>query len=51
MPSKTKKQANFMAAIANNKDFAKKAKVPQKIGKDFVKADKAKAKPKAKGKY
>lgn len=40
MPSKTKKQANFMAAVANNPKFAKKAGVPQSVGKDFAKADK-----------
>jgi len=40
VPSKTKKQANFMAAVANNPKFAKKAGVPQSVGKDFAKADK-----------
>ena len=40
MPSKTKKQAKFMAAVANNPKFAKKAGVPQSVGKDFAKADK-----------
>lgn len=42
MPSKTKKQAKFMAAVANNPKFAKKAGVPQSVGKDFAKADKEK---------
>ena len=42
MPSKTKKQANFMAAVANNPKFAKKAGVPQSVGEDFAKADKGK---------
>ncbi len=42
MPSKTKKQANFMAAVANNPKFAKRAGVPQSVGRDFVKADKGK---------
>ena len=42
MPSKTKKQANFMAAVANNPKFAKKVGVPQSVGKDFTKADKGK---------
>ena len=42
MPSKTKKQANFMAAVANNPKFAKRAGVPQSVGKDFAKADKGK---------
>lgn len=40
MPSKTPQQARFMQAVANNPAFAKKAKVPQKVGKEFVKADK-----------
>lgn len=40
MPSTSKKQHNFMAAVANNPAFAKKAGVPQSVGKDFTKADK-----------
>ena len=40
MPSTSKKQHNFMAAIANNPSFAKKAGVPQSVGKDFSAADK-----------
>lgn len=43
MPSKSKAQHNFMAAVANNPAFAKKAGVPQSVGQEFVKADKAKA--------
>jgi len=35
-----------MQAVANNPKFAKKVKVPTKVGKEFVSADKAK--PKAK---
>lgn len=42
MPSKSKKQHNFMAAVANNPKFAKKAGVPQSVGKDYVEADKMK---------
>tara|TARA_R110000824_G_scaffold16254_2_gene67567 strand:- start:11 stop:367 length:357 start_codon:yes stop_codon:yes gene_type:complete len=42
MPSKTKKQAKFMAAVANSPKFAKKAGVPQSVGKDFANADKGK---------
>jgi hypothetical protein len=42
MPSTSKKQHNFMAAIANNPKFAKKVGVPQSVGKDFEKADKGK---------
>ena len=40
MPSTSKKQHNFMAAVANNPAFAKKAGVPQSVGKDFSTADK-----------
>jgi hypothetical protein len=40
MPSKSKKQHNFMAAVAHNPEFAKKAGVPQSVGKEFSKADK-----------
>jgi hypothetical protein len=40
MPSTSKKQHNFMAAVAHNPAFAKKAGVPQSVGKDFSKADK-----------
>jgi hypothetical protein len=42
MPSTSKKQHNFMAAIANSPSFAKKAGVPMSVGKDFVTADKGK---------
>jgi len=40
MPSTSKKQHNFMAAVANNASFAKKAGVSQSVGKDFTAADK-----------
>ena len=40
MPSASKKQHKFMAAVANNPAFAKKAGVPASVGKEFVKADK-----------
>ncbi len=40
MPSTSKKQHNFMAAVANNPSFAKKAGVPQSVGQEFTKADK-----------
>jgi len=40
VPSVSKKQHNFMAAVANNPSFAKKAGVPQSVGKEFNKADK-----------
>ena len=42
MPSTSKKQHNFMEAIAHNKAFAKKVGVPQSVGQDFSKADKGK---------
>jgi hypothetical protein len=42
MPSKSKKQHNFMAAVANNPKFARKAGVPQSVGKDYIEADKMK---------
>ena len=42
MPSVSKKQHNFMEAVAHNPAFAKKAGVPQSVGKDFSKADKGK---------
>ena len=42
MPSKSNAQHLFMAAIANNPKFAAKVKVSQKVGKDFIAADKAK---------
>ena len=40
MPSTSKKQHNFMEAVAHNPAFAKKAGVPQSVGKDFSEADK-----------
>ena len=40
MPSKSKAQHNFMAAVANNPAFAKKTGVPQSVGKEFTTADK-----------
>jgi len=40
MPSASKKQHNFMAAVAHSPAFAKKAGVPQSVGKDFTAADK-----------
>ena len=42
MPSTSRKQHNFMEAIAHNKGFAKKVGVPQSVGRDFSKADKGK---------
>jgi len=42
MPSASKKQHGFMAAVANNPKFAKKAGVPRSVGEDFMEADKGK---------
>jgi len=42
MPSVSKKQHNFMAAVANNPKFAKKAGVSFAVGKEFLTADKGK---------
>ena len=42
MPSSSKKQHNFMAAIAHSPSFAKKVGVSQSVGKDFNTADKGK---------
>jgi hypothetical protein len=42
VPSVSKKQHNFMAAVAHNPAFAKKAGVPQSVGKEFNNADKGK---------
>ena len=42
MPSKSKKQHDFMEAIAHSKAFADKVHIPQKVGRDFVEADKGK---------
>lgn len=40
MPSKSKKQARTMAAAAHNPEFAAKVGIPQKVAKEFNKADK-----------
>ena len=42
VPSVSKKQHNFMAAVANNPKFAKKAGVSSAVGKEFLTADKGK---------
>lgn len=46
MPSKTKKQSKTMRAAAHDKGFAKKMKIPQKVAKEFTKADTKKKKGK-----
>jgi hypothetical protein len=40
MPSSSKKQADFMRAVAHSPSFAKKTGVPMSVGKDFSTADK-----------
>jgi len=42
MPSTSKKQHNFMAAVANNPKFAKKVGVSKSVGEEFMKTDKTK---------
>jgi hypothetical protein len=42
MPSKSKKQHDFMAAVAHSPKFAKKAGVPMSVGSEFMDADKGK---------
>lgn len=39
MPSRSKSQHNLMEAVAHDPKFAKKAGIPQKVGKDFAAAD------------
>ncbi len=41
MPTTSKKQHNFMSAVAHSPEFAKKVGVPQSVGKDFSNADKS----------
>lgn len=42
MPSKTPKQARFMAAVAHDPAFAKRVGVKQSVGREFNQADKGK---------
>ena len=42
MPSTSKKQHNFMAAVAKNPGFAKKVGIPRSVGQEFLTADKGK---------
>lgn len=39
MPSKSAKQARTMAAAAHNPEFAAKVGIPQKVAKEFNRAD------------
>jgi len=41
MPSKSMKQKKFMAAAANSRKFAEKAKIPQPVAKKYNKADRS----------
>lgn len=40
MPSVSKKQHNLMAMVAHDPKAAKRLGIPQKVGKDYVEADK-----------
>ena len=40
MPSKTKAQHNLMAMVANDPAAAKRLGIPQRVGKEFMEADK-----------
>ena len=42
MPSVSGKQHRLMAAVASNPAVAKKTKIPQSVGKEFMQADKGK---------
>jgi hypothetical protein len=42
MPSKSAAQERLMRAVAHNAKFAKKVDIPQKVGREFNKADTAK---------
>ena len=50
MPSKSKRQAQLMAAAAHDPEFAKSAGVPQSVAKEFNAADKKAGILKKKGK-
>ena len=42
MPSKSKKQHNLMALVANDPKAAKRLGIPKSVGEEFMKADKTK---------
>lgn len=42
MPSRSGKQHRMMAMVANDPDAAKRLGIPQRVGRDFTKADKGK---------
>lgn len=39
MPSKSPAQHRLMEGVAHDPKFARKAGIPQKVGKDFARAD------------
>src|SRR5574343_1741591 len=50
MPSKSEKQERFMRAVAHDPKFAKKVGVPQKVGREYERADERKRdKPRGRG--
>lgn len=48
MPSRSPKQHRLMEAVAHDKKFAKQVGIPQKVGKEYVRADMGEE-PKKKG--
>lgn len=46
MPSVSEAQKKFMQAAAANKEFAKKAGIPQGVAKEYVREDKKRSKKK-----
>jgi hypothetical protein len=50
MPSVSKKQHNFMTAIAHSPEFAQETGVPMSVGKEFTVADALAAAPSKGGK-
>lgn len=48
MPSKSKKQAKLMRAVAHSPKFAQKVGIPQSVGEEFEHADKKKTRKKGK---
>lgn len=45
MPSKSPEQKRTMRAAAHDPGFARKMGIPQKVAREFVRADQKKAKP------
>jgi hypothetical protein len=42
MPSQSRAQHNLMEMVAHDPEAAKRLKIPQSVGKDYVAADKGK---------